>query len=231
MDRKRPVIGITTDIKDGSFVIEDAYARAVAKAGGIPILIPSIPESPGLLKETVSRIDGLLLPGSRDMDPKFYNEEPHPKLRPMSIERTETELIVLNESRERNIPVLGICGGMQLLNVFFGGSLYQDISSLLPDAMPHEKGAVHDILIEDGTLLHKMSGANKFQVNSYHHQALKEIGMGLRVSATAPDGIVEGIESRGEPRYVLGIQWHPEREQSELADRIFESFIEECRKG
>lgn len=230
MDRKRPLIGITTDIKDGSFVIEDAYARAVAKAGGIPILIPSIPESPGLLKETVSRIDGLLLPGSRDMDPKFYNEEPHPKLRPMSIERTETEFIVLKESSERRIPVLGICGGMQLLNVFFGGSLYQDISSFLPDAMPHEKGAVHDILIEDGTLLHKMSGSSKFHVNSYHHQAVKEIGRGLRVSATAPDGIVEGIESR-EPRYIVGIQWHPEREQSELADRIFESFVEECRQG
>ncbi len=229
MDRKRPVIGITTDIKDGSFVIEDAYARALAKAGGIPVLIPSIPESPGLLKETVSRIDGLLLPGSRDMDPKFYNEEPHPKLRPMSIERTETEFIVLKESRVREIPVLGICGGMQLLNVFFGGSLYQDISSFLPDAVPHEKGAVHDVFIEDGTLLRKMSGSGKLHVKSYHHQAVKEIGRGLMVSAAAPDGIVEGIESR-EPRYIVGIQWHPEREDSEFADRIFESFVEECRR-
>lgn len=229
MDHKRPVIGITTDIKDGSFVIEDAYARAVAKAGGIPVLIPSLPESPGLLRETVSRIDGLLLPGSRDMDPRYYNEEPHPKLRPMSAERTETELIVLKESCERTIPVLGICGGMQLLNVFFGGSLYQDISSFLPDAVPHEKGAVHDILIENGTLLHRVSGSSEFDVKSYHHQAVKDIGAGLRVSATAPDGIVEGIEAT-KPVYIVGVQWHPEREHSEFADRIFESFVEECRR-
>lgn len=229
MDHKRPVIGITTDIKDGSFVIEDAYARAVAKAGGIPVLIPSLPERPGLLRETVSRIDGLLLPGSRDMDPRYYNEEPHPKLRPMSAERTETELIVLKESCERTIPVLGICGGMQLLNVFFGGSLYQDISSFLPDAVPHEKGAVHDILIENGTLLHRVSGSSEFDVKSYHHQAVKDIGAGLRVSATAPDGIVEGIEAT-KPVYIVGVQWHPEREHSEFADRIFESFVEECRR-
>lgn len=229
MDHKRPVIGITTDVKDGSFVIEDAYARAVAKAGGIPVLIPSLPESPGLLRETVSRIDGLLLPGSRDMDPRYYNEEPHPKLRPMSAERTETELIVLKESCERTIPVLGICGGMQLLNVFFGGSLYQDISSFLPDAVPHEKGAVHDILIENGTLLHRVSGSSEFDVKSYHHQAVKDIGAGLRVSATAPDGIVEGIEAT-KPVYIVGVQWHPEREHSEFADRIFESFVEECRR-
>lgn len=229
MDHKRPVIGITTDFKDGSFVIEDAYARAVAKAGGIPVLIPSLPQSPGLLRETVSRIDGLLLPGSRDMDPGYYNEEPHPKLRPMSAERTETEFIVLKESCDRMIPVLGICGGMQLLNVFFGGSLYQDICSFLPDSIPHEKGAAHSVFIENGTLLHRVSGSSEFDVKSYHHQAVKDIGAGLRVSATAPDGIVEGIESL-KPVYIVGVQWHPEREHSEFADSIFQSFVEECRR-
>ena len=227
MNRKRPLIGITTDIKGGNFVIEYAYVRAVAKAGGIPLLIPSIPQDPELLKETAARIDGLLLPGSRDMDPKFYHEEPHPKLRPMSIERTETELAVLKKAEERRIPVLGICGGMQLLNVFFGGSLYQDICSFLPGALAHEKGAVHDIVIEDETLLRNILGTSELPVASYHHQSVKDIGKGLKVSARAPDGIVEGIES-GEPRYIVGIQWHPEREDTEFSDRIFRSFIEEC---
>ncbi len=227
MNRKRPLIGITTDIKDGNFVIEDTYARAVAKAGGIPVLIPSIPADPELLQETAARIDGLLLPGSRDMDPKFYHEEPHPKLRPMSIERTKTELSVLKEAEEREIPVLGICGGMQLLNVFFGGSLYQDISSLLPGALAHEKGAVHDVVLEDETLLRAILGTREFPVKSYHHQSVKDIGIGLKVSALAPDGVVEGIEPEG-ARYLLGIQWHPEREDTEFSDRIFRSFIEEC---
>lgn len=227
MSTGRPLIGITTDLKEGNFVIEDAYGRAVAKSGGVPLLIPSIPERQELLKEAASRIDGLLLPGSRDVDPKFYNEEPHPKLRPMSIERTEAEFILLEEALKREIPVLGICGGMQLLNVFYGGSLYQDISSFLPDALTHEKGAVHEILIEDKTRLRGILGAERLPVKSYHHQAVKEIGTGISVSAASPDGIVEGIESGGNS-YVLGIQWHPEREDSEYSHRIFKSFIDAC---
>lgn len=230
MNRKRPLIGITSDIKDGNFVIEGAYALAVAKVGGIPILIPSIPGNSEMIKETAACIDGLLLPGSRDMDPKFYKEEPHPKLRPMSIERTETEFAILKEARNGNIPVLGVCGGMQLLNVFYGGSLYQDIYSCLPESLPHEKGAVHDVVVENETLLRSIVEVGLFSVKSYHHQSVKDLGRGLKVSARAPDGIVEGIESR-EQRCVLGIQWHPEREVSEFSDRIFKWFIRECASG
>ena len=227
MSRNKPIIGITTDIKDGNIVIEENYAHSVVRAGGIPLLIPSIPENVQIIIETARRLDGLLLPGSRDMDPKFYNEEPHPKLRPMSLERTETELAVLREASARGIPVLGICGGMQLINVFFGGSLYQDIYSFIPEAMPHEKGSVHNVKIENDSLLKKIAESENFPVISYHHQSVKAIGNGLRISAFAPDGIVEGIESKAKP-YVVGIQWHPELEDTEVSLRIFSDFISRC---
>lgn len=222
---RKPVIGITTDIKDEHFVIEEKYAHAVIKAGGTPLLIPSVTGNPELAVETMAAIDGLLLPGSRDMDPKFYNEEPHPKLRPMSLERTETEFSVLSRAIEVGVPVFGICGGMQLINVYYEGSLFQDIYEFLPDALPHEKGSVHDIEVKQGTVLHEITGEKDFPVKSYHHQSVKEVGEGLRVNAVTSDGIIEGIESE-KHSFILGVQWHPELDETEISDAIFERFIE-----
>jgi len=228
MKSHKPIIGITTDIKNGNFEIEQKYAHAVANAGGIPVLIPSIPANTNLIKETVARIDGLLLPGSRDMDPKYYNETPHPKLRPMSLERTEMEFAVLENTVQRKIPVLGICGGMQLMNVFFGGSLYQDIYSFISDALEHEKGTLHDVAVDKSSMLYEIIGVDKLSVKSYHHQAIKEIGKGLKKCAESRDKIVEGIES-ADSQFKLGIQWHPELEDGEISTKIFTSFIDECR--
>ncbi len=227
---RKPLIAITTDIKDGHFVIEEKYAHAVIRAGGIPVLIPSVTGNPELAVETMDAVDGLLLPGSRDMDPKFYSEKPHPKLRPMSIERTEAEFRVLEQAIENKKPVLGICGGMQLLNVFYGGSLYQDILSLLPDALVHEKGSVHEIAVTEGTALFKITGRDSFPVKSYHHQSVNKVGGDLRVNAATSDGIVEGIESERAP-FILGVQWHPELEETEISKAIFSKFIEESTQG
>jgi len=223
----KPIIGITTDIKNGNFEIEEKYAHAIANAGGIPLLIPSMPQNTSLIKETVERIDGLLLPGSRDMDPKYYNQAPHPKLRPMSLERTEMEFAVLEDSLKRELPVIGICGGMQLLNVAFGGTLYQDIYAFLPDALPHEKGVLHNVSIDTDSKLFEIMGSAKLTVKSYHHQAVDQLGAGLRKCAQTEDQIVEGIESTNQ-KYILGIQWHPELEDGGSSAKIFRSFIERC---
>ncbi len=230
MKGSRPVIGITTDLEEGHNSIEAEYARAVAETGGLPVLIPTVPLSGGMHEETIRLLDGLLLPGSRDMDPKYYGQEPHEKLRPMSPDRTETEIAILGQAARRKIPVLGICGGMQLINVFFGGSLYQDIASFLPDSVGHEKGARHEVKILGGSRLGDITGERGFIVKSYHHQSVNRPGRGIKVTAAAPDGVVEGIESE-EGSSILGIQWHPERDLGDpVSKRIFESFIEECRK-
>lgn len=225
MKTNKPLIGITTDLKEDHNSIEESYSKAIAKYGGLPVLIPTIDKKTHL-DGIVKRIDGLLLPGSRDMDPKFYNEKPHPRLREMSIDRTETEFYVTEKAIEQKIPILGICGGMQFLNVFFGGSLYQDIEALIENPLNHEKGAVHEVKVDGESKLSKVLSEKQFNVKSYHHQAVNKLGEDLKINAKSPDGIVEGIEHKHLP--VLGVQWHPELEGTEQSKQIFESFIEVC---
>lgn len=218
----KKLIGITTDLKEDHNSIEASYSKAVEFYGGIPVLIPTLSENTAFIKDIISRLNGLLIPGSRDMDPKFYDQKPHPKLNPMSFDRTVTEFKVLEESLKRKIPVLGICGGMQFINVFYGGSLYQDIDVFLPDALDHEKGAIHKVEVKDKTILEEIVDKN-FDVKSYHHQAVDKVANNLRVNAHSPDGIVEGFENTSEK--VLGIQWHPELEYNETSRAIFEKFL------
>lgn len=225
----KPLIGITGDIEDRNgktyLYIDLRYGKMVEGAGGIPVVL----HPAGCIKEAVSKIDGLLLTGGEDIHPRYYGEEPK---YPMTLSpdlRTEFETSLLEESMEKSIPVLGICHGMQLINVALGGTLYQDLPSQKKDAMEHRMGEKrHEVYLCDGMRLFEIAGERMIKVTSTHHQAVKELGSGLKVSATAEDGVVEAFEKPGYP-FLIGVQWHPEKEPDEDSRRLFLSFIENCK--
>ncbi len=208
-EKKFPFIGITADTGEinnrPSFFIYKAYTQAVEHAGGIPVLLTDTAKIQGL----VERIDGLVITGGNfDISPAMYGEQPVMALQTVP-ERTAFEAAVYIESLKRGIPVLGVCGGMQLINVIAGGSLYQDIKIQAPKSYDHSKGE-HGIAITHHTTLHAFIKKDRTTINTSHHQAIKEPGKGITVSAKADDGIIEAIEHRDFPN-VLGVQWHPER--------------------
>lgn len=207
--RKPPFIGITADVRElnkkQAYVVYRSYADAVEKENGLPVFIPYT----GRVKDLVDRIDGLVITGGDfDIPPAMYGEEPVMDLRTVP-ERTAFESAVYTESLKKGIPVLGVCGGCQLINVLAGGSLYQDIKKQVSKSLDHGKGE-HRVCVSHGTILHNILVQNKTMTNSSHHQAVKEPGRGVIVSARSDDGIVEAIELK-DYRNVLGMQWHPER--------------------
>jgi putative glutamine amidotransferase len=214
------------------FYLARQYGEAVAAAGGVPLHIPLIPD-PDLLRAFVERLDGVLLPGSAsDVDPLRYGREPHARLGPVHPLKDETDLLVLKEAEERRLPLLAICFGMQVWNVYRGGSLIQDIAAEVPKAHKHEQGAPRDrpshrVSIRPESLLSGLAGEESALVNSHHHQALEQIGEGLKASAWSSDGLVEAVEETLEGRWALGVQWHPEIgwERDRLSKSIFESFL------
>lgn len=230
----RPWIGIPTgyDAELGRYVQDRRYLDAVAQTGGCPVLIP-VPGSAGQVACLAGRLDGILLPGSpSDISPARYGEEPGPALGRMFPERDETDFALLDVAESRALPVLGICHGMQTLNVWRGGSLVQDIPSEVNGNIRHQNPGrpshrpVHRIRIRSGCVLEGIFGS-EFDVNSFHHQAVREPGRGLEIVAHAADGVVEAIEGpRG--RFFIGVQWHPEAsfERSAQTRALFRSFIQ-----
>lgn len=230
----RPLIGITERLNaEDTFYLRRYYAEAVEAAGGIPVHIPLIP-SREYLTGLCERLDGLVLSGSNsDLDPAFYGEEPHPKLGPVIPERDEVDLALLEIAERRAMPVLGICFGMQSLNVARGGSLVQDIETQVVNPIKHDQGQVadrpsHQIEIESSSLLAQLAGDRTVRVNSSHHQAVKNVGRNLRVIARATDGVIEAIVDTRADRFVLGVQWHPEIgwRRDQFSQAIFGKFIE-----
>lgn len=242
----KPYIGITCDYDTGeqknSFVpgqpihnLRAFYTEAIVAGGGIPILLP-VSTQREISEAYLDIIHGLVIPGSAsDIDPLYYAETPMLRLGPGNPERADFELALTRKALEKGIATLGICGGMQVLNVACGGSLYQDIPSQLPEAMKHQQVAPgwfasHGLHIEKGSRLHDIIGTEYYRVNSFHHQAVKVVAEGFRVTARADDGIIEGIESSGNG-FVIGVQWHPERmyQRDAGAKRLFEAFIQAAK--
>jgi putative glutamine amidotransferase len=238
MSDKRPVIGVTLDSEEPGgysklpwYALRKNYFAAVAEAGGLPLALPHHAE---LAEAYLDEIDGLLVTGGAfDVHPSLYGGGPaHPTVS-LKSGRTDFELSVARGALRRDLPVLGICGGQQLLAVAFGGTLIQHIPDSVREALAHEQPnprteAGHEIRVAPDTLLARIVGKPRMAVNSAHHQAVDRPGEGAVVNATAPDGVVEGVEHPGY-RFALGVQWHPEYAVDPADPLIFRAFVRAAR--
>lgn len=233
----KPVIGITASTKEGTTTLKNDNYQAISATSGIPIILPNLLNE-GEIETIANCIDGLLLSGGGDIDPTLFNEEPHVNLGQITPERDYFELTLIKNLLEKNKPILAICRGCQILNIAGGGDMYQDIYSQKAETLlqhsqnaPRSHGS-HFVEVVEGSLLFKLTQSKRFKVNSFHHQAVREMGEGFVISATASDGVIEAFES-AKHRFVLGIQWHPEcmiGEGDPFSRAIFEAFVEACKE-
>ena len=219
------------------FALRDDYVRAVETAGGLPlVLAPGKPEdAPALAAEYLDHVQALVLSGGADLDPRLYKEERHPSVKRIFPERDAFELALCREALRRDLPTLAICRGHQLLNVATGGTLIQDIASQVEAAAVHDPDQerwerCHDVAILPGTRLRDILGTERVAVNSFHHQAVKELGQGLVLSARGDDGVIEGMEMP-DRRFMIGVQWHPESfwDQAETFQPLFQALVNAAR--
>jgi putative glutamine amidotransferase len=234
---KRPWIGIPTRYHEKSEYIGQIrhYLDAVLWAGGLPLLIPSTGDD-AITREYVEQVQGVLLPGSpTDIDPKKYGAAPHAKLGKIYPEREATDFAILHLAEQREMPVLGICFGVQSINVHRGGSLVQDIPSVVSNSLIHDEDdgkppARHMVRLVSDSLIGRLAGRAEMEVNSYHHQSVERPGTDLRVSAVSPDGVIEAVED-ATGRFLIGVQWHPERgwRGDPASQALFKALIEQAR--
>lgn len=236
----KPIIGLTLDSEEPGgyadfpwYALRQNYMASLASLGAVPLALPHHGE---LAEEYLALCDAIVVTGGAfDISPALFNEQPSSDQLRLKPARTKFETAIVQGAMRRNMPLLGICGGQQLLAVLTGGSLHQHIPDALPDALEHstrvdtenaggKKRARHAVEIVAGTLLSRCVSAAHYQVNSSHHQAVKSVGEGCRVNAIAPDGVIEGIECTGYD-FCLGVQWHPEYQQHEHDRQLLAALV------
>jgi len=242
---KSPIIGLSASMltidtgrllgRERVFVGQD-YIKAIVQAGGIPVVLPIIDSEEYAVRQ-LDLVDGLILSGGYDVDPNFFGEEPHPLLEATYLQRDLHEMALLRHAYEKKMAVLGICRGMQLINVAFGGDLYQDLSDFEHKILQHNQNnnlhqGTHAVDLEKGTILEKVFKQKSIRTNSLHHQAVKVLADGFQVSARSRDGVIEAIEKNDYP-FMLGLQWHPELmvEADPNTLDLFKAFMTACKPG
>jgi putative glutamine amidotransferase len=234
----RPVIGVNPDLivsgkqPASAIRLHLGYLDAIIAAGGLPVIVP--PCSRDMEVDAwLDRLDGFVLTGGADLDPRQHGLPTHPAVQLLPERRDDSDRQLVRRLLERQMPILGIGLGMQQLNVACGGDLYLHLPEELPRAMPHRDPTGvphrHTAKIEPGTRIEEIYGGEEIRVNSCHHQAVRQLGKGFRVAAVAPDGVIEAIEMTDPEWFCIGVQWHPEAESATALDRqLFECFVQAC---
>ena len=240
MINNKPIIGLTSNILEidgnNTTTVFVSYSEAIKKTGGIPLIFPLGNDE--LAKIWVSMVDGILLTGGIDVNPKFYNEKPSENLDITNEDLDQSDFKIINEARKQGKPLFGICRGSHLINVAAGGSLHQDVKEDKEDentdSMEHLSNVerpepVHMVYLEKGSQLYGIVKKDKMEVNSFHHQGVKELGEGLKPVAKAEDGLIEAFEGINEP--IMGTQFHPEelRKHDASMDKLLKHFIGICK--
>lgn len=231
----KPVIGITARVeKDMTYTLDPVYGKAILQSGGLPLIVPIVDEED--IPLLCERLDGLIVTGGGDINPLLYGEEPHPSLGAVYPGSDEYEKRLIEEFLTLDKPFIGMCRGLQMLNVTLGGTNYQDLETEYEGKLyQHLQLAMrthrtHSVQLEEDSLLYEIMGEKKFNVNSFHHQGVNKVSDRLKVAARAADGMVEALES-DEYQFVIGIQWHPEEfalQNDQASINIFDRFVKEC---
>jgi putative glutamine amidotransferase len=240
---RRPIVGLAPQTQEPipgktprAWIVGQRYVGSLVSAGALPWAIPLLPNDDSTLRAIYDRLDGIFLTGGVDMDPACYQETKHERCGALDRERDATELKLVRWAREEGKPVFGVCRGIQVINVAAGGTLYQDVQSEREGAIKHDyfppeggyerHSLVHSVRVSPGTRLARIMERETAQVNSMHHQGIRTLGNDLKVSAVAPDGLIEAVESPN-GRFLIGVQWHPEElvsSQPEMA-KLFQAFV------